>query len=62
MKIFVILLFLPFCFCGCATKMTMESAKQNPADVLLLPVAVPVDVIGYPIEQDMGKKLGENLQ
>jgi hypothetical protein len=59
MKRFAILLLLPFCFCGCATKMAMEGAKSNPADVLLLPLTVPVDVLGYPIEQDMGKKLGE---
>jgi len=59
MKIFALLLLLSFCFCGCATKMAVEGAKHNPADALLVPVTVPIDVLGYPIEQDMGKKLGQ---
>ena len=53
MKTFAILLLIPFCFCGCVTKMAVEGAKHNPADALLLPLAVSVDLIGYPIEQDM---------
>jgi hypothetical protein len=52
--------------------MTVASAKHeshhsdgttttwyNPVYFLFLPITVPIDVLGYPIEQDMGKKLGQ---
>jgi len=45
--------------CGCATSATIHKAERQPQYILLLPVAVPVDVLTLPLQIELAHSFAE---
>jgi len=45
--------------CGCATSVVVHKAERQPQYILLLPVAVPVDVLTLPLQIELAKSFSE---
>jgi hypothetical protein len=46
------------CFlCGCATSGVLDKAKRQPQYIVFLPLAVPGDVLTFPLQYEIAKSL-----
>jgi len=44
---------------GCATRGVIQQSAHQPQYILLLPVAVPVDVLTFPLQYELAKSFAD---